>query len=856
MKFVALVSGGKDSIYSILECLRLGHILLGCVHLGAPIPNERDGEKEVEVEVEESYMYQTAASETLQVLIEECLQVPLVVFPRRGKSIQTSLIYDTNDNEQDNATNTAATSSHDEVEDLYWALQQAQGRFPDVQAVSSGAILSTYQRVRVEHVCSRLGLTSLSYLWRVAPQHELLPKMLQDGIVAVIVRAACPPGLLPRKHLNVTLNELWNRGLLQRWHRQYQFHICGEGGEYETLVLDSPLHRKKLVLDQVEIVETDDGVGFLKIISCHAEEKGEHDVHLFQHLPTSSQSEPYFSNQTKSSLTSNMCTPEASRIEISPTTPSVAFLPAVCQGAGGLLHVSEVMAPAAASSGREGSIQESHLALAEAMQVFSILRKVLARYSATPEDVVMVHLYLSEITLFAAINTQYRHYFGTVLPPSRSCVAVGRNALPGGRRILLDCMIQCGSGEYMRRRSDSPGSDVAWKSPYARVAHATKTSLLRHVLHVQSISHWAPVCVGPYSQVNTIRSGLHWLAGQIGLVPKTMTLQTGGWTCQLQQCWTNIASVLDALDGGSLQHLLSGLIYVAHQEVYRKLQPQTVVREIESISRMQVMENGGIVPGRIDSVAQDRLSPYDGYEDEGTMLALKKDIDEQKFISECPLLVVVVSEMPVGASIEVEVVAVTKQAASCLELTSSFLTLPAIEAQAEFAPPLDWDTGHDFSNASEANQADIHLHAAAQILGNGCAANAVLAASVDSAAETLDIRLEVLLRDMLSSLDKVLAEGRSGLCATYSLSVRLYYIATAKESHDDGLQVRSALQSALAAWRGADHQTPASTVIPVQAIHLLHTKPISAARSVFLAMQVLVVNPIHLETEIWIHHGR
>ena len=56
MKFLALVSGGKDSIYSIQECVRNGHELVACVHLGAPVSVE-----------EESFMYQTAASEVLPV---------------------------------------------------------------------------------------------------------------------------------------------------------------------------------------------------------------------------------------------------------------------------------------------------------------------------------------------------------------------------------------------------------------------------------------------------------------------------------------------------------------------------------------------------------------------------------------------------------------------------------------------------------------------------------------------------------------------------------------------------------------------------------------------------------------------
>ena len=40
----------------------------------------------------------------------------------------------------------------DEVEDLYRLLSHAKQAMPELQAVSSGAIASDYQRLRVEHV--------------------------------------------------------------------------------------------------------------------------------------------------------------------------------------------------------------------------------------------------------------------------------------------------------------------------------------------------------------------------------------------------------------------------------------------------------------------------------------------------------------------------------------------------------------------------------------------------------------------------------------------------------------------------------------------------------------------------------
>lgn len=45
------------------------------------------------------------------------------------------------------------------------------------------------------------------------------------------------------------------------------------------------------------------------------------------------------------------------------------------------------------------------------------------------------------------------------------------------------------------------------------------------VLHVRSISSWAPVCIGPYCQANTLGpgGGIALIAGQIGLQPASMT---------------------------------------------------------------------------------------------------------------------------------------------------------------------------------------------------------------------------------------------------------------------------------------------------------------------------------------------
>lgn len=55
--------------------------------------------------------------------------------------------------------------------------------------MSTGAILSTYQRLRIEHVAGRLGLVSLAYLWQ-ADQLPLLQQMQACGMEVILVKVA------------------------------------------------------------------------------------------------------------------------------------------------------------------------------------------------------------------------------------------------------------------------------------------------------------------------------------------------------------------------------------------------------------------------------------------------------------------------------------------------------------------------------------------------------------------------------------------------------------------------------------------------------------------------------------------
>ena len=124
----------------------------------------------------------------------------------------------------------------------------------DVDGVVSGAIASSYQKDRVDRVCRELGLTHVSPLWG-RDRVELLMQILVEGM-RVIVTAVAAYGL-DESWLGRELN-LEAIFQLLRLRKDYGVDPCGEGGEYESLVVDAPWFSHKIEISKAE--KTWDGV--------------------------------------------------------------------------------------------------------------------------------------------------------------------------------------------------------------------------------------------------------------------------------------------------------------------------------------------------------------------------------------------------------------------------------------------------------------------------------------------------------------------------------------------------------------------------------------------------------------------
>jgi len=218
MKFVGVISGGKDSILAIHLAVDQGHELVALANLfPADISAELD-----------SYMYQCAGAEIIEA-IGEAFEVPLLRRPMTGKPIAIH-------------SNSYQPTQGDEVEDLFQLLQDVKSRFPEIKAITTGAVYSNYQKERVENCCQRLELISLAPLWQM-PQAQVLDLVEEKGITAIIVKTAFVG--LDDSHLGKTTKEL--RPVFKKLANELGFNECGEGGEFESISLDCPLMKHKRV---------------------------------------------------------------------------------------------------------------------------------------------------------------------------------------------------------------------------------------------------------------------------------------------------------------------------------------------------------------------------------------------------------------------------------------------------------------------------------------------------------------------------------------------------------------------------------------------------------------------------------
>jgi len=134
-------------------------------------------------------------------------------------------------------------SEKDDIEALKSALSLLK-----IDGVVTGAVWSDYQWERINAVCGEMGLKVISPLWR-KDQDMVLDEILGAGIRSIIV--GCYAEGLGEEWLGREIDSA-AAAELRALRNKYGISVIGEGGEYETLTLDSPMHKKSISIIEYE----------------------------------------------------------------------------------------------------------------------------------------------------------------------------------------------------------------------------------------------------------------------------------------------------------------------------------------------------------------------------------------------------------------------------------------------------------------------------------------------------------------------------------------------------------------------------------------------------------------------------
>ena len=135
----------------------------------------------------------------------------------------------------------------EELADLSRAIRLAVEQY-GIEGVVTGALMSVYQATRVQRICRDLGLWCFNPLWYTDPV-AYMERLISSGFSVIVTGVFSAP--FTEDWLGRALD---HKALadLRQYAKTDRITLTGEGGEYETLVLDAPFFRKRIVIREAE----------------------------------------------------------------------------------------------------------------------------------------------------------------------------------------------------------------------------------------------------------------------------------------------------------------------------------------------------------------------------------------------------------------------------------------------------------------------------------------------------------------------------------------------------------------------------------------------------------------------------
>jgi len=226
MKLGVLFSGGKDSVFACYKAMQANDVV--CL---ITITSENLA----------SYMFHTP-NIGLTKLQAKAIGLPLMNIKTKGVK-------------------------EEELEDLEKAIQSAKKKYK-IDGIVTGAIQSVYQASRIKKICDKLKLECINPLWQV-DQKQYMGELISAGFKVIISGVASYP--FTEEWLGKEINDKTISELLEL-NKKYKITLSGEGGEFESLVLDCPIFKKRIEIVSA-LKEFENYAGVYKIEKAKLVEK-------------------------------------------------------------------------------------------------------------------------------------------------------------------------------------------------------------------------------------------------------------------------------------------------------------------------------------------------------------------------------------------------------------------------------------------------------------------------------------------------------------------------------------------------------------------------------------------------------